>query len=162
MSDEFSIHKYEPEAVLVEFASSAAADKVLHAGLPVDAPFPLIWKRWRRQAGGNLALVQLMSIPDHARNMKTAQIILGNDCSNLVAALANIGDNDRSSFYVVAWCMHPDVIPTERPRFILPVRKKPEVGEKRVYRISRKFFGFVVFLSDKNLEKKSSIYKKTT
>jgi hypothetical protein len=36
--------------------------------------------------------------------------------------------------------------------------KKPEVGEKRVYRISRKFFGFVVFLSDKNLEKKSSIY----
>jgi hypothetical protein len=40
--------------------------------------------------------------------------------------------------------------------------KKPEVGEKRVYRISRKFFGFVVFLSDKNLEKKSSIYTKTT
>jgi hypothetical protein len=42
--------------------------------------------------------------------------------------------------------------------FILPVRKKPEVGEKHVYQISRKFFGFVVFLSDKNLEKKSSIY----
>jgi hypothetical protein len=40
--------------------------------------------------------------------------------------------------------------------------KKPEVGEKRVYRISRKFFGFIVFLSDKNLEKKSSIYTKTT
>jgi hypothetical protein len=42
--------------------------------------------------------------------------------------------------------------------FILSVMKKPEVGEKRVYRISRKFFGFVVFLSNKNLEKKSSIY----
>jgi hypothetical protein len=39
--------------------------------------------------------------------------------------------------------------------------KKPEVGEKRVYRISQKFFGFVVFLSDKNLKKKSSIYTKT-
>jgi hypothetical protein len=126
MPDEFSIHKYEPEAVLVEFASSAAADRVLHAGLPVDAPFPLIWKRWRRQAGGNLALVQLKSIPDHARNMKTAQIILGNDCSNLVAALANIGDNDRSSFYVVAWCMHPDLIPTERLIFI-PEPPKPYV-----------------------------------
>jgi hypothetical protein len=36
--------------------------------------------------------------------------------------------------------------------------KKTEVGEKHVYWISRKFFGFVVFLSDKNLEKKSSIY----
>jgi hypothetical protein len=48
------------------------------------------------------------------------------------------------------------------PGFILPVRKKPEVGEKRVYRISRKFFRFIVFLSDKNLEKKSSIYTKTT
>jgi hypothetical protein len=46
--------------------------------------------------------------------------------------------------------------------FILLVGKKPEVGEKRVYRISRKFFGFVVFLSHKNLEKKSSIYTKTT
>jgi hypothetical protein len=29
---------------------------------------------------------------------------------------------------------------------------------KRVYRISQKFFGFDVFLSDKNLKKKSSIY----
>jgi hypothetical protein len=36
-----------------------------------------------------------------------------------------------------------------RPGFILPVRKKPEVSEKRVYRISRKFFGFVVFTSIK-------------
>jgi hypothetical protein len=27
-----------------------------------------------------------------------------------------------------------------KPGFILPVRKKPEVGEKHVYRISRKFF----------------------
>jgi hypothetical protein len=46
--------------------------------------------------------------------------------------------------------------------FILPVRKKTEVGEKRVYRISRKFFGFVVFLSDKNLEKNIQFIHKTT
>jgi hypothetical protein len=41
-----------------------------------------------------------------------------------------------------------------------PVRKKPEVGEKRVYWISRKFFGFIVFLSDKNLEKKLQFIQK--
>jgi hypothetical protein len=35
-----------------------------------------------------------------------------------------------------------------RPRVFLPVTKKPEVTEKRVYRIYRKILGFTVLFSD--------------
>jgi hypothetical protein len=35
-----------------------------------------------------------------------------------------------------------------RSGFSLPVRKKPEVSEKGVYRISRKIIGFAILISD--------------
>ncbi|CAL5070100.1 unnamed protein product [Urochloa decumbens] len=121
---DFKIYRYQPEDFLVEFASADAATRVLHSTPPSEAPFQLIWKRWRRQATGTLThfrykvLVQLKDIPGHARNVNTAQTVLGKACCDLVEATEEVNGCDRRSLYVAGWCLHPDFIPTEKFIFI--------------------------------------------
>ncbi|CAL4994760.1 unnamed protein product [Urochloa decumbens] len=121
---DYTAHRFEPEDFLVVFASPAIADRVLHSSLPPEAPFQLIWKRWRRQAMASWAplrfkvLVELKGIPAHARSIDTAQIALGSACSGLVLAPEELAGNNLRYLYVAAWCIHPDLIPQEKLMFI--------------------------------------------
>ncbi|CAN6237908.1 unnamed protein product [Urochloa humidicola] len=132
MPDEYTIYRHAPEDFLVEFSSAQIAERVLHSYLPVEAPLQLVWKRWRRQSMGNLTslrfkiLVELRGIPAHARNVNTAQIILGSACSNLTEAPPHIAGNDRRSLFVAAWCIHPNLVPTEK-MILIPEPQEPHV-----------------------------------
>ena len=65
---------------------------------------------------------------------------------------------DRSGLSCVVRLFEETKRTISKPGLTLSVRKKPEVADKRVYRISRKFIGFAVFLSDKIYKKNSSNY----
>ncbi|CAL5091646.1 unnamed protein product [Urochloa decumbens] len=132
LPDEFTISRFEPEDFLVEFTTTAAADRVLHASAPPDAPFHLTWKRWRRQSMGNLTplrfkvLIEIKGIPAHARNMNTAQIVLNSACSNLEEVPPTMAGDNKRSIFMAAWCIHPDLIPVEKLVYI------PEPPEQHV------------------------------
>lgn len=120
LPEEYTVRRHDPEDFLVEFASQDIADRVLRTSLPAEAPFQLIWKRWRRQSMASFAsfrfrvLVELKGIPMHARNVDTAQIILGSSCCCLVEAPPAVAGNDSRRFYVAGWCVHPDLVPTSK------------------------------------------------
>jgi hypothetical protein len=124
LHDDFTIFRHAPEDFLVVFNTPEVAQRVLHVVLPVDAPFQLVWKRWRRQNTTKYGplrfrvLVELKGISAHARNVHTAQIILGAACSNLVEATLSLVGNNHRCLYVAAWCIHPDLTPTEKWIFI--------------------------------------------
>ncbi|CAL5070849.1 unnamed protein product [Urochloa decumbens] len=121
---DYKVHRFEPEDFIVEFTSPTMADRVLHAYLPPEAPFQLIWKQWRRQFMASWAplrfkvLVELRGIPGHARNVHTAQIALGMACSGLVQAPDELAGDNLRFLHVAAWCVHPDLIPAEKLMFI--------------------------------------------
>ena len=107
-----------------EFSSAADVDRVLHAHLPAEAPFQLVWKRWRRQATASLqslcfrVLIELRGIPAHARNISTVRIILDTSCSDLVEVPPELVGDDRKKYFVGAWCIHPDLVPQAKMIFI--------------------------------------------
>jgi hypothetical protein len=68
------------------------------------------------------------SILAHAWNLSTAQRVLFPACSNLQATSATLMKSDLHSFFVVAWCIHPDLIPREKIIFILEPRAAIEWG----------------------------------
>ncbi|CAL4956555.1 unnamed protein product [Urochloa decumbens] len=124
LPDEYTVYRFHPEDFLVEFTSTAAANCVLHASPPPDAPFQLVWKRWRRQLSASLAslrykvLIKLKVILTHARNTTTAQIVLAPACSCLQEAPPHVAGDYRKCYYVAAWCIHPDLVPVEKLVFI--------------------------------------------
>ncbi|CAL4993538.1 unnamed protein product [Urochloa decumbens] len=124
LPEDYSVSRYHPEDFLVEFASPAAADRVLHSHPNQEATFQVKWKRWRRQHSASLAslrykvLIQLKNIPTHARNISTAQTVLGSACSGLTEAPPEVAGDHRRCFYVAAWCIHPDLVPVEKLVFI--------------------------------------------
>nr|CAB3486877.1 unnamed protein product [Digitaria exilis] len=126
------VHHATPDDFLVVFASAASATAVLHSPPPVGAPFQLIWRRWRRQARASLAtlrfrvLVELRGIPDHARNLDTAQRILNPACAELVEPPPELAGDDRGFLYAAAWCVHPDLIPVTK-LLLIPEPREPHV-----------------------------------
>ncbi|RLN35525.1 hypothetical protein C2845_PM03G29060 [Panicum miliaceum] len=110
--------------LFLPFSSAADADRVLHAHYPDEAPFQLIWKRWRRQSTASLAsfrfrvLIEFTGIPAHARNLGTARTVLDTSCSDLVEAPPELTDDHRKKFFICAWCFHPDLVPQQKLVFI--------------------------------------------
>lgn len=98
---EYVVSRFAPEDFLVEFSSAADADRVLHAPHPPDAQ-----------------LIEFRGIPAHARNISTARIILDTSCSDLVEAPPDLVGDDKKTFFVCAWCIHPDLVPQEKVIFI--------------------------------------------
>jgi len=98
---EYAVSRFAPEDFLVEFSSAADADRVLHAPHPPDAQ-----------------LIEFRGIPAHARNISTARIILDTSCSDLVEAPPDLVGDDKKTFFVCAWCIHPDLVPQEKVIFI--------------------------------------------
>ncbi|KAG2562889.1 hypothetical protein PVAP13_8KG247500 [Panicum virgatum] len=86
--EEYTVFPFDPEDFLVEFSSAPVAETILHAHHPAEAPFQLIWKRWRRQSMASFAslryrvLIEFCEIPAHARNVSTATVILNTSCSD--------------------------------------------------------------------------------
>ncbi|CAN6233316.1 unnamed protein product [Urochloa humidicola] len=108
LPEDFFIFRHDPEDYLVEFASADTAHRVLHTHLPAEAPLQLVWKRWRRQSKATFTplrfrvLVELKGIPAHARNLNTAQRVLGSACSGLVEAPPALVGNDKRLLFVAA------------------------------------------------------------
>jgi len=98
---EYVVSRFAPEDFLVEFSSAADADRVLHAPHPPDAQ-----------------LIEFRGIPAHARNISTARIILDTSCSDLVEAPPDLVGDNKKTFFVCAWCIHPDLVPQEKVIFI--------------------------------------------
>ncbi|RLN07393.1 hypothetical protein C2845_PM11G04630 [Panicum miliaceum] len=82
---EYTVHHFDPEDFLLEFASAMVVDRILHAYHPDDAYL----EEMHRQSMASLAslcfrvLVEFRGIPAHARNLSTAMIILDTSCSDL-------------------------------------------------------------------------------
>jgi hypothetical protein len=94
------------------------ADRVLHSVPPRDVGLRLVFRRWRRQAGALFSplrfkvLLVVSKLPGHLWSVEVVQAIVGSylifePVPQLVAG------EDMSRFYVVAWSMHPDLIPVE-------------------------------------------------
>lgn len=66
-----------------------------------------------------LVLVGMTRVPLHARNVPTAQAILGPTCAKVdVVRPSDILEDDDHEFFIVAWCLHPRFIPGEVVIFI--------------------------------------------
>ncbi|RLN09848.1 hypothetical protein C2845_PM11G18690 [Panicum miliaceum] len=121
---EYTVHRFDPEDFLVEFSNAADADRVLHAHYPEDAPFCLVWKRWRRQSMASFGSfrfrvpIEFTGIPAHARNISTARFVLETSCSDLIEAPPELTGDDQRKFYICAWCFHPDLVPQQKVIFI--------------------------------------------
>ncbi|CAL4976689.1 unnamed protein product [Urochloa decumbens] len=124
LPDDYAVFRYDPEDFLVDFTNAAAANRVLHSSPPAEAPFQLLWKRWRRQSMASFArlryrvLVELKGVPAHAPRISSAQIALGFACSGLIEAPPELAGDSKRSFFVAAWCIHPDLIPVEKLMYI--------------------------------------------
>lgn len=57
----------------------------------------------------------MKGIPSHARSVEIAQAILGSSCANVeIANPEAVADpDDERELFVVAWCVHPDLVPDE-------------------------------------------------
>lgn len=69
-------------------------------------------------------LVELRSIPAHARSINTAHIVLAPACVNLTLAPAHVVGNDKKRLYAVAWCIHPYLVPTQK-LVLIPEPEEP-------------------------------------
>lgn len=127
-------HPPHPPDFLVVFSTPDVAQRVLQTVLPPDAPFLLVWKQWCRQLTARSeplrfrVLVELKGIPTHARNICTAQTILGSVGSDLVEAPASLVGNDRRVLFVASWCVHPNLVPAVKLVFITDPLRPFEPG----------------------------------
>jgi len=122
--DEVDVRLHEPEDFLVRFQRREHRDRVL-ASHNWSSPVPLRWRPWTRLAGGvggaftHRVVVALRHVPAHARDVATAQAILGRCCAEV--QLSNLRDRtteDDREFFVQAWCWHPSFIEPEKIVFI--------------------------------------------
>nr|TKW16613.1 hypothetical protein SEVIR_5G310500v2 [Setaria viridis] len=108
LPEDYNIQRSKPEDFLVEFSMPSIAERILHSHLPPEAQIQLIWRRWHRQSMVSLAslrfrvLIELKGIPAHARNVNTAQTILGTACAELVEAPVQVDKNNNNAILYVA------------------------------------------------------------
>lgn len=99
------------------FSSRQLADHVLCSAPPWESELLLVFQRWNRQAGSQFRPFRFLSIsnvPAHVWSLDTIQAIIGSSCLVFEASPRSLeGSSDLSSFLVVAWARHPDLIPTE-------------------------------------------------
>jgi hypothetical protein len=127
--DSVKICRYFPEDILITFSSYDDMVRVLHDRPPVGTPLTIIFKRWRRQAlasAENLyyrVTVAVRGLPAHTWHLSTVRQLLSPACSNLQPTPATLSKEDLRRFTVVAWCIHPDLIPREKVMYV----PEPEV-----------------------------------
>jgi hypothetical protein len=116
-SADIQIRRFFPEDFLISFSFYDDMLRVLHDPLPSVAPFLLVLKRWRRQALASTesllyqVTVAICGLPAHVWSLASARQILGKSCSNLQRSAATVAKADLRRFVVMAWCVHPDLMP---------------------------------------------------
>ncbi|CAD6229522.1 unnamed protein product [Miscanthus lutarioriparius] len=129
--NDVQLRRHHPEDFIARFRRRADRDRVL-ASRPGGYLLPLTWRPWQRTSLATAesfnfqVVVGMLRVPLHARNVATAQIILGPSCSGIeITRLRDIPDDDDREFFVKAWCKHPDLIEDEQtisiPEPVLPV-----------------------------------------
>lgn len=111
----------EPEDFLLVLPDEQKAAQVYGDGRPIRAAtFRLHLRRWSRQAhaeaGSLRVLVNLTikGVPQHAWNLRTAEHLLNNHCW-VLRLLPETADRSKlASFKLMAWCSHPDAIPSAK------------------------------------------------
>lgn len=109
-ADEVVVRRHEPEDFHMRFWHSADRDHVLEARGGGHL-LPLVWYPWRRTSGAVAdafhfkAVVALSRVPAHARNLATAQIVLGRSCCEVsLSEFRDTPEDDDREFFVEAWC----------------------------------------------------------
>lgn len=123
-SHDADIRIYEPQDFIVRFRHQEDRNRVLASG-STGPPLPLVWYPWRRTsaavAGAFCYMVQIgmRRVPLHARNVPTAQAILGPSCARIeIVRPDDVPADDDREFFVTAWCWHPRYIPHRQIIFI--------------------------------------------
>ena len=115
----FLVRRGYPEDFLITFWDPRIHDHILHSVFPAGSLFQLTFRPWTRQSSATVGsmlfrvLLELKGILTHAWRLSTAEHILSSSCSTLVPTLATVALEDLGCFCVVAWCIHPDLIPAE-------------------------------------------------
>ncbi|OEL22976.1 hypothetical protein BAE44_0016005, partial [Dichanthelium oligosanthes] len=116
---EVQIRRYLHGGFLLSFVDGHVADRVLHTPPPVGAELIVVLQRWRRQSWAGLAplcfkvLLSVENVPAHLWSVNTIQLILGSSCLVFEPSPRSAVGSDLSCFLVVAWAVHPDMIPHE-------------------------------------------------
>jgi NADH:ubiquinone oxidoreductase subunit B-like Fe-S oxidoreductase len=71
-----------------------------------------------------MVLLAIDNIPMHAWSPSMVHAFIGSACWNLEIILASTNRTDLSRFFVVAWAIHPDLIPNE-VGFAIPEPEEP-------------------------------------
>nr|AWA45122.1 UPI0001A88450 related cluster [Saccharum spontaneum] len=115
-SEEFTVSRYAPEDFLVRFIAREDLENVVHALMPLNTPFYLVWKWWRRQSMASVGamrfkvLLGLKGLLVHTWSTDT-----------VVEAPQTVPREDLREYFVTAWCIHPMFIPSRRSsRCMLP------------------------------------------
>jgi hypothetical protein len=115
---------------ILMFSSAPLAARVLLALPAQEAEIVLRFHRWCRQSHALFSPLRLMvllaidNIPVHAWSPSMVHAFIGSACWNLEIILASTNRTDLSRFFVVAWAIHPDLIPNE-VGFAIPEPEEP-------------------------------------
>lgn len=127
------IYLFQPEDFLIVLSNRADLERLLRQPYLEEAPFRLVFKRWRRELSASAGplqfqvLVELHNIPAHAWNLSTVASLLGSSVSNIRPTSDTIARTDLRSYRVIDWTIDPDIIPIGRI-LVVPEPKAPFQG----------------------------------
>lgn len=104
---------------LLSFVDRVVADRVLHAAPQTRAELTLVFQEWHRQTGTLFSLLcfrvllAILNISTHVWPADTVQAIMGTSYVIFNPSPPSLSRADMSGFLVVAWAVHPNLIPTK-------------------------------------------------
>jgi hypothetical protein len=113
------IRRYKVSSFLISFIDMRLVDWVLHSPPPVGAELVLVFACYCRQTGALFSplrfkvLLALENIPVHAWSWETVHAVVNCSCLIFDMAPGLVDGSNLSSYWAAAWCVHPDLIPTE-------------------------------------------------
>jgi hypothetical protein len=118
-AEEALIRRYKVSSFLISFIDMRLVDRVLHSPPPVGAEVVLVFACYCRQTGALFSslrfkvLLTLENIPVHAWSRETVHAVVNCSCLIFDTAPGLVDGSNLSSYWAAAWCVHPDLIPTE-------------------------------------------------
>jgi hypothetical protein len=110
---------YHPVDFLICFTSRQSVDRVLHALALEGAEIMLIFQHWHQQAGALFSplcfkvLLSISNILAHTWSAELAQVVLGSSCLVFEMMSHLLDHSDMTSYLVIAWALHLELIPSE-------------------------------------------------
>jgi hypothetical protein len=131
----FSVHRSAPEDFIIIMQNEQAALRVFNNGAVLNSPsgsFKFI--KWSKLAHAeavslpSFVTVSFEGIPLHAWSLETARSLLRAHCTALELHPDTAARLDFSSFRVLGWCRHPELIPAAVDLLIPEPAQSFEVG----------------------------------